>query len=81
MKFIRKQASSVIVDNVNLGDLEISRSAFLGKTTHGLLGGYRAMYQDYTDGSGDNKFEWNVTLHGPILGLGMVFVSILRGMD
>ncbi len=27
------------LDNVNLGDLEISRSAFLGKTTHGLLGG------------------------------------------
>jgi hypothetical protein len=31
------------------------------------------MYQDYTDGSGDNKFEWNVTLHGPILGLGIEF--------
>ena len=31
--------------------------------------GYRAIYQDYSDGSGSNRFEWDVTLHGPILGL------------
>jgi hypothetical protein len=31
------------------------------------------MYQDYTNGSGDNKFEWDVTLHGPILGLVIEF--------
>jgi hypothetical protein len=31
------------------------------------------MYQDYTNGSGDNKFEWDVTLHGPLLGLGIEF--------
>jgi len=33
------------------------------------VGGYRAVHQDYTDGSGNDKFEWDVTLHGPILGL------------
>jgi hypothetical protein len=31
--------------------------------------GYRAIYQNYTDGSGDDKFKWDVTYHGPILGL------------
>ncbi|MGD8962308.1 MAG: hypothetical protein PVH43_07320, partial [Desulfobacterales bacterium] len=37
------------------------------------VGGYRAVYQDYTDGSGNDKFEWDVTLHGPILGLVIEF--------
>ena len=35
--------------------------------------GYRAIYQDYTDGSGDDKFKWDVTYHGPILGLVIEF--------
>jgi hypothetical protein len=35
--------------------------------------GYRAVYQNYTDGSGNDKFEWDVTLHGPILGLVIEF--------
>jgi hypothetical protein len=35
--------------------------------------GYRAVYQDYSDGSGANKFEWNVTLHGPVFALGIEF--------
>jgi len=34
-----------------------------------VAAGYRALYQDYTDGSGDDKFKWDVTFHGPILGL------------
>ena len=34
---------------------------------------YRAIYQDYKDGSGDDKFEWDVTFHGPILGLVIEF--------
>jgi hypothetical protein len=34
-----------------------------------VVGGYRAVHQDYKDGSGNDKFEWDVTLHGPILGL------------
>lgn len=35
--------------------------------------GYRAIYQDYSDGSGSDRFEWEVTLHGPILGLAVQF--------
>jgi len=35
--------------------------------------GYRALYQHYKDGSGANKFEWDATLYGPILGLSIAF--------
>lgn len=38
-----------------------------------VFAGYRALYQDYTDGKGDDKFQWDVTLHGPILGLNIQF--------
>jgi len=38
-----------------------------------LFAGYRALYQDYTNGSGSNKFEWDMTLHGPMLGLAVTF--------
>jgi len=38
-----------------------------------VFGGYRAWHQDYTDGIVDNKFEWDVTVHGPLLGLGIKF--------
>lgn len=34
-----------------------------------LMGGYRALYQDYETGSGSNEFKYDVTTHGPILGL------------
>jgi hypothetical protein len=49
------------------------RFGLFGEDNARVVGGYRAMYQDYTDGSGDNKFEWDVTLHGPILGLSIEF--------
>jgi hypothetical protein len=38
-----------------------------------FFAGYRALYQNYSDGSGDDKFQWDVTLHGPILGLRIEF--------
>ncbi|RZB37461.1 MAG: hypothetical protein SRB2_01005 [Desulfobacteraceae bacterium Eth-SRB2] len=38
-----------------------------------VLVGYRALSQDYDDGHGNDKFEWDVTLHGPIAGLKIVF--------
>ncbi len=38
-----------------------------------VLAGYRALYQDYKSGSGDNEFEWDMTLHGPVLGLAIAF--------
>ena len=44
-----------------------------GEDNARVFAGYRALSQDYTDGSGNDKFEWDVTLHGPILGLGIRF--------
>jgi hypothetical protein len=38
-----------------------------------LYVGYRGMNQDYSEGSGSNKFEWDVTLHGPVFSLGVYF--------
>ena len=32
-------------------------------------GGYRALYQDYSTGSGRHKFAYDATMYGPILGL------------
>jgi hypothetical protein len=31
------------------------------------------LYQDYSSGSGDDKFEWDVTLYGPVIGLVIQF--------
>jgi hypothetical protein len=45
------------------------RFSLFGKRDARFVGGYRALYMDYEDGSGADKFEWDVTLHGPILGL------------
>jgi hypothetical protein len=38
-----------------------------------LFGGYRALYQDYEDGSGVNEFKFDATMHGPILGLNITW--------
>ena len=45
------------------------RFSLFAEKDAGILAGYRALSQDYDDGSGNDKFEWDVTLHGPILGL------------
>jgi hypothetical protein len=45
------------------------RFSLFGQENSGVIAGYRALSQDYTDGSGRDKFQWDVTLHGPILGL------------
>ena len=37
-----------------------------------LLGG-RALYQDFNDGSGLLRFEWDVTQYGPVVALGFRF--------
>jgi hypothetical protein len=39
----------------------------------GLFGGYRALYQDYSTGSGSNKFKFDATMHGPLLGLNITW--------
>lgn len=38
-----------------------------------VFGGYKALYQDYSTGSGPSRFKWDMTTHGPILGLQMTF--------
>jgi hypothetical protein len=38
-----------------------------------VLAGYRALYQDYKDGSGRDEFKWDMTMHGPILGMSVRF--------
>ena len=34
----------------------------------GFGGGYRVLYQDYSTGSGRNRFSYDATMYGPILG-------------
>ncbi len=44
-----------------------------GEDNATVFGGYRALSQDYDDGHGNDKFEWDVTLYGPIAGLRIQF--------
>ena len=39
----------------------------------GLVGGYRVLDVDYEDGSGINKFKYDVRMNGPILGLNIIW--------
>lgn len=42
--------------------------------THvGLFGGYRVLYQDYSTGSGKNRFSYDATMHGPAMGLNITW--------
>jgi hypothetical protein len=34
-----------------------------------FVGGYRALYQDFEDNSSSKAFEYEATLHGPLLGV------------
>lgn len=38
-----------------------------------VLFGYRALYQDYSEGSGNDRFEYKATMHGPVVGLAIGF--------
>jgi len=49
------------------------RFSLFGEDNATVFGGYRALSQDYDDGHGNNKFEWDVTLHGPVIGLSILF--------
>ena len=40
-----------------------------GNTTADLFAGYRVLKQKYEDGSGRDRFDWDMTIHGPIAGL------------
>ncbi len=52
-----------VMDPVNL----------FGERDARVLVGYRALYQDYEKGSGASKFEWDVTVHGPVMALNIEF--------
>lgn len=43
-----------------------------GATMRGVIG-YRALYADYSEGSGHHRFEWDMTIFGPIIGTSFVF--------
>jgi hypothetical protein len=49
------------------------RFNFCKKVTGNAQVGYRAVYQDYATGSGLNRFEFDVTMHGPVVGLAIGF--------
>jgi hypothetical protein len=38
-----------------------------------LLAGYRVLKQKYQDGNGRSEFDWDMTIHGPIVGLKITF--------
>lgn len=38
-----------------------------------VMVGYRAIGWDYSDGSGNREFTWDVIVHGPMIGLGFRF--------
>ncbi len=38
-----------------------------------VWGGYRALYQDFTEGTGASTFQWNILMHGPLTGLSLHF--------
>ena len=48
-------------------------SLFSKDNNAAVFGGYRALSWDYTNGNGDDKFKWDVTLYGPILGMQISF--------
>jgi len=49
------------------------RFDLFGEKNAKAFAGYQALSQDYTDGNGRDKFQWDVTLYGPILGLVIQF--------
>jgi hypothetical protein len=49
------------------------RFGLFGTNNANLVAGYRALHQKYTDGNGRNEFEWDVTIHGPVVGLTITF--------
>lgn len=46
---------------------------FGGDRNATLVAGYRALFQDYSDGNGQDRFEWDVVMQGPMLGLTIAF--------
>jgi hypothetical protein len=49
------------------------RFSLFGQDNAHFYFGYRALYQDYKEGSGSDLFEFDTTMHGPVLGLSIGF--------
>jgi hypothetical protein len=49
------------------------RFGLFGHDNANLLVGYRALHQKYQDGDGRSRFDWDVTMHGPVAGLTITF--------
>ncbi len=49
------------------------RFGLFGTNNANLLAGYKALHQKYSDGNGRNEFDWDVTMHGPVVGLTLTF--------
>ena len=49
------------------------RFGLFGEGNANLFGGYRVLKQKYEDGSGRDRFDWDMTMHGPIVGLKITF--------
>ena len=49
------------------------RFGLFGTNNANLLAGYRALHQKYDNGNGRNEFDWDVTIHGPVVGLTLNF--------
>jgi hypothetical protein len=49
------------------------RFGLFGATTADLRLGYRVLKQKYEDGDGPSAFEWDMTIHGPVVGLKIGF--------
>ena len=43
-----------------------------GTTMRGVIG-YRALYADYSEGTGHRRFEWGMTIFGPVIGTSFIF--------
>jgi hypothetical protein len=49
------------------------RFGLFGTNNANVVAGYRALHQKYEDGDGRSRFDWDVTMHGPIAGLTISF--------
>jgi len=49
------------------------RFGLFGQDNANLVVGYRALHQKYQDGDGRSRFDWDVTMHGPVAGLTITF--------
>ena len=55
-----------------IGAISYDLGRYSGATWSGILG-YKALYADYSRGSGQGLYQYEITMHGPIIGLSARF--------